>query len=410
MILRAANVGWAGTACELAARLQERTMSVGERLTDIEFWMRADAGPGVSAERERLRRLLPVRSLEPSESFRQAEEFDWTDRLGILLAWAFPDRIGQKRTDDGDGLTYKRSSGRGCRLDGEPSRFRRPWLVVADADDRGADAVIRLAGELSERAFRFACGADFETCDVVEWDDRLQQMRALRQTKFAHLVLSEQPLTGKRSPEQLRQAWLSALRVRGLGLLEWDRTATQLLERMRTFAYFFPEADGLDWSEAGLLASAADWLGDALSACRTVNELKKINVGEALRHMVQYSQWREQWRSFEQSLPTHWIVPSGSRIAIDYSDPQAPVLAVRLQELFGLRQSPRLADGRIPLVLHLLSPARRPIQVTRDLESFWRNTYLEVRKELRGRYPKHVWPEDPYQAAPTARAKPRNSG
>ncbi|MGZ4134174.1 MAG: ATP-dependent helicase C-terminal domain-containing protein, partial [Tumebacillaceae bacterium] len=186
-------------------------------------------------------------------------------------------------------------------------------------------------------------------------------------------------------------------------ILPWKKASQQLRERLHFMHEFSGDAEWPDVSDEGLLATMADWLAPHLYGMKSRGDLQGLNLVGIFEAMLTW----EQRRELDEHAPTHLVVPSGSRIPLDYSDPSAPVLAVRLQEMFGLKETPRIAKRRVPVVLHLLSPAQRPVQVTRDLANFWEHTYFEVRKDLRGRYPKHYWPDDPLEAIPTHRAKPR---
>ncbi|HEX8944065.1 MAG TPA: ATP-dependent helicase C-terminal domain-containing protein, partial [Gemmatimonadaceae bacterium] len=197
------------------------------------------------------------------------------------------------------------------------------------------------------------------------------------------------------------RALIGALRRRGIASLPWSDAARRLRQRISFVAL---HDDGWpDVSDAALDARLDEWLGARLDGVRRLSDLDRIDLSDALASLLD---WRQR-RALDELAPTHIEVPSGSRIPVDYSDPQAPVLAVRIQEVFGMTESPRLAGGRAPITMHLLSPAHRPVQVTRDLAGFWRTSYFDVRKDLRGRYPKHDWPEDPLAATPTKRTKRR---
>ncbi|MDP9347915.1 MAG: ATP-dependent helicase HrpB, partial [Gemmatimonadota bacterium] len=202
-------------------------------------------------------------------------------------------------------------------------------------------------------------------------------------------------------PEAVRDALLEGIAREGVGALPWDRETRQLQERLVFLHRLDPAWP--DVSDAALAAALPEWLGPHVHGLRRVSDLRPTDVRAALLALLPW----DRRQALDELAPTHLAVPSGSRITIDYSDPEAPVLAVRLQEVFGLTRTPRLARGRVPLTLHLLSPAGRPVQVTRDLESFWRSTYFEVKKDLKGRYPKHYWPDDPLTATPTHRVRPR---
>jgi ATP-dependent helicase HrpB len=414
MLLHSVTFGWQQTAADLIARLVEAPR-VGEQTgTDVERLWSEEASNSVRKETERLLRW----SNKLQDVGLQSASFSHSDMLGILLAWAFPDRIGQSRpaalNHDPEYLYFRMANGRGCKMKRSKFADSRPWLVVVEASDEGADAVVRLSAQMSEQAFAFACADRIVKLESVEWDDVQQLVRAVEQIRLGEIVVREHQ-KAVASTAHVLAAWQEAFRRRGLRLLNWDRPATQLLQRMRFVASLQPGSGELNeplfpaLDEASLIEKSPQWLGSQFGRCRTVADLQKLDLIAGLRSLLDYraSRMLDEW------APTHWTVPSGSRIPIDYGDMedglsgQAPVLAVRLQEMFGATETPKIADGRVPLVLHLLSPAQRPIQVTQDLHSFWKNTYPEVRKELRGRYPKHVWPENPFEATPTARAKPR---
>jgi ATP-dependent helicase HrpB len=202
-------------------------------------------------------------------------------------------------------------------------------------------------------------------------------------------------------PQRIASAWLPVIRNRGLASLPWSDAARSLRDRVR-FARTI-DARWPDWSDAALLETMEQWLAPTLAGVMRQAALDRIDLAEALHARLDWAQRAE----LDRLAPTHLTVPTGSRIPVDYADPEVPVLAVRLQELFGARETPTVGNGRIPVTLHLLSPAHRPVQVTRDLAGFWAGSYHAVRKDLRGRYPRHPWPEDPLAAEPTRRAKPR---
>uniref|UniRef100_UPI0037096FBE ATP-dependent helicase C-terminal domain-containing protein n=1 Tax=Gorillibacterium timonense TaxID=1689269 RepID=UPI0037096FBE len=215
------------------------------------------------------------------------------------------------------------------------------------------------------------------------------------------LVLREAPLPSP-DPERVQAALLAGIRLTGLDILLWSKGTRQWVDRVHFLGRLDP--DWPDVSSEGLLATLPDWLGPHLTGMKSRSDLNRLHLQAALNSLLPWSKQRllDEW------APTHLVVPSGSRIPVDYSDPESPVLAVRLQEVFGLKETPRIGNGRVPVLLHLLSPAQRPVQVTRDLASFWQSGYFEVKKDLKGRYPKHYWPDDPTAAIPTNRVRPRS--
>lgn len=319
---------------------------------------------------------------------------------GLLLALAFPDRIGQRR---GDGR-YLLSSGRGAAFAGSAGQplTAAPYLVAAELDDQGADSRLMLAAALTEAELEQALAERVEREPVVVWDREAQAVRARRRERYGALVLRED-IWPRPPAEAVQAALLQGVADEGLSILPWTKASRQLLQRMR-----FMQRHLTDWpdvSDEALLRSLADWLGPHVHGLRSRSELQGADLFGALEALLTW----EGRRELDAEAPTHVTVPSGSRIPIDYADPDAPVLAVRLQEMFGLTDTPRIARGRVALTLHLLSPAHRPVQVTRDLASFWRTAYFEVKKDLKGRYPKHYWPDDPLQAIPTRRTRPKEA-
>ena len=235
----------------------------------------------------------------------------------------------------------------------------------------------------------------------IEWDADARAVVARRRTKLGAIVLADAPLRDA-DPERVASALLDGVLRKGVVSLAWTEAATRLRERIA-----FLHAHDSSWpdvSDTALDLWIRGWLAPRVIGMRRAEDVQRVDFGAML---FEHLDWRQR-AALDVQAPTHMEVPSGSRIALDYSDPSAPVLAVRLQEMFGLRDTPRVADGLVPVVLHLLSPARRPVQVTRDLAGFWRTTYFEVRKDLRGRYPKHHWPEDPLEAPPTRSVKKRS--
>jgi ATP-dependent helicase HrpB len=256
---------------------------------------------------------------------------------------------------------------------------------------------------LDEVALRAAVEHALEREQLVSWDDATAAIRAVERERIGALVLRERPLRDI-PPALIAAALLDHVRALGIAALPWSDAAAKLRARLTFVHQEFPELYP-DVSDDALLADLDQWLGPALAEARRWSDVERADLGAALLGLLD---WNARAR-LDVLAPTHVQVPSGSRVGVDYSDPGAPVLAVRLQEVFGWHETPRVADGRVPLTLHLLSPAHRPVQVTRDLANFWRTTYFDVRRDLKGRYPRHPWPDDPLTATPTRRAKPRGT-
>jgi ATP-dependent helicase HrpB len=292
------------------------------------------------------------------------------------------------------------ANGRGAALPLSDPLSAADWLAVADLDGAGRDARIFLAAPIDRAEIAELFADDLRTVEHVAWDDREEAVAARRQVRFGELVLEEAPL--KDPPAgAVQAALLRGIAEMGLGCLPW----TPDLTAWRARVAFLRRLEGAeawpDLSDAALGASLADWLGPFLDGITRRAHLARIDLTAALHGLLAWP----QRKALDERAPTHVTVPSGSRRPVDYAVEEGPVLAVRLQEMFGLAETPPVAGGRVRLLLHLLSPAGRPVQVTRDLASFWKNGYPAVRADLRGRYPKHFWPDDPLAAPPTARAK-----
>ncbi|MFB9329802.1 ATP-dependent helicase HrpB [Paenibacillus aurantiacus] len=399
MILKAEPLGLGAAACELAALLSDRD-PLRSRSIDVRLRLEALRGKRIAAEADEaaLRRL-------------QAEAAAWRRELGIrdggaerdieltgvLLALAYPDRIGKRR---GDGR-FLLSGGRGGAISELQPMSASPYLVAAEMTDGGTDGEIRLAAPISAEQLDEYCAPLIREETEVAWDKSAQAVRARRRVRLGALTLQEGPAQNP-DPARVMQALFEGLRQQGLELLPWTKPARQLQARVELMRRHNPEWP--DVSDEGLSATLEHWLAPYASGMRSRNDLGRLNMTAIVEGLLS---WSER-QSLDREVPTHLTVPSGSRIPVDYSDPEAPSLPVRLQELFGLAETPRIAGGKLPITLHLLSPAQRPVQVTRDLASFWREAYFEVKKDLKGRYPKHYWPDNPLEAMPTNRAKPRS--
>ena len=378
LVLKGRELKQGKVAALIAAILGERDFL---RERDVDLRHRVDMALNGRAPRlitESARRL----------TVREArDETSDPSMTGALLALAYPDRIGRRRP--GTANRYLLSGGRGAALpEGDPMS-NEEFLVVADLDGSAQDARIFLAAPISAAEIEELYGERIVDEEIVEWRDT---MVARRRRRFGALVLEDKPIN-RPDPEKVKTAMLVGLRQRGLPwtdeLLAWR----QRLAFLRQLDPSWP-----DLSDAGLAASLDEWLAPFVDGAA-----RHIDLAAALKALVP---WDRQ-RQVDALAPTHIEVPSGSRVPVDYGNPAEPALSVRLQEMFGLTDTPRIAGGKVPVTIHLLSPARRPVQVTRDLASFWKTAYRDVKAELKGRYPKHYWPDNPLIAEPTARAKPR---
>lgn len=405
--------GAGSLGCDIAALLSERDIyTAGERQT-VDISARLDAlrafrGRGRSGVRamgadadacarvdraaQQWRRLIRA----------QADSTD-TSEAGALVALAYPDRVAaQRRPND---VRYVLASGRGARLPQYESISRPPFLVAAHLDAGQGEGVIHLAAPLTLNDIRDVLADRVVKSDIVRWDEQSESIIARREERLGELVLASENL---RDPpaELVAAAMLEGVRRMGLGVLPWTTEARAWQARVLSMRAWFPDESWPDVSDATLEQALEHWLAPFLGRCTRRDHLARLDLLEVLRSQIDY----KQSQRLQEGAPTHLSVPSGSRLPLEYRPGEAPVLAVKLQEMFGLADTPRVAFGRVPVVLHLLSPARRPIQVTQDLRGFWDRTYAEVKKELKGRYPKHPWPDDPMLAPPTARTvrKPRS--
>lgn len=399
MLLRGKTLGAGALACALAALLGERDVIKGARETDVRLRLMALRGEAVvgadAAACARVRKI--VAQFRRQLNVGEGEVASTTD-AGLLLALAYPDRIGQRRP--GGDARYRLVNGRGAFFAEHETLGNEPYICAAELDGATREARIFLAAAVSLADIETHFAADIVTRDFVEWDGKSEGVQARRQRRFGEVVLDDAPLP-QPDEDAVTAAMIEGIRAMGIDSLPW----TDDLRRWRQRVLFLRRALGDDWPDVGddaLLARLEEWLAPYLAHVTRRSHLARVDLRAAVYALLA----RERQRELERLAPTHVVVPSGTHVALDYEhDP--PVLAVRLQELFGARDTPRLAGGEVAVLLHLLSPARRPVQVTRDLAGFWARSYHEVKKDLKGRYPKHYWPDDPLQAEPTARAKPR---
>jgi ATP-dependent helicase HrpB len=321
--------------------------------------------------------------------------------VGDLLLHAFPDRIA--RRDDANPLRYTLANGRGARLHEQTALLGEPWLVALDLRHEARDSLILAAAPLDPRTLERDLPQRFVNARTLRWNDARDAVEAFEERRFDAIVLERRSVPVR--PEDALPALLSAIRGKGLDALPWSDQARRLRLRMQALRAWVPELGLPDVSDAHLLATLDAWLAPYLHGKRRLDALEAEELSQALAALFDH----EQRRTLDAQVPDSLTVPSGQVRRLEYSPDTPPVLAVKLQELFGLADTPRVAGGRVPVTLHLLSPAGRPIQVTQDLKGFWERTYPEVKKELKGRYPKHPWPDDPWSATPTHRAKPRGT-
>ncbi|HHD57020.1 MAG TPA: ATP-dependent helicase HrpB, partial [Desulfobulbaceae bacterium] len=317
---------------------------------------------------------------------------------GALLSLAYPDRIAALRP--GSSLSYRLTSGRGAVLPGHDRLQSTPFLTIASMDGRRAEGRIYLAASLTKKELQTLHRHRIVREETVRFDPDSRAVRGSIVTRIGKMEISRRPLN-KPDPLLVQEALLSAIHQGGLNTLPWSKQATNLVRRIRLLMTLENQQSWPDFSDQALLDTLEEWLGPCLNGITTMAGLQRLDLAKILPGRLD---WQQQ-QQLKRDAPTHLQVPSGSRIPLQYQEDGPPVLAVRLQEMFGLTTTPTICRGRIRVLLHLLSPARRPMQITDDLKGFWENSYHEVRKELKGRYPKHYWPDDPKNAQATVRVK-----
>jgi ATP-dependent helicase HrpB len=419
MLVAARDLGAPRLGAELAALLSERDVlrggraGGGERDSDIRSRLDVLRRGGRDAALERVRRL--ERTFRSDLGASRDADGDARIEPGVLLAFAYPDRIAKRRP--GDGGRYQLANGRGASFANPESIAREEFIVAVDVDDRERDARILLAAPLAREDLLEHFAAQLVEREDVLWDARAEAVLARRTVRLGELVIDDKPLAEVPS-EAATAALLDGLRALGIEALPWDDESRDLVARVE-FARGLQSARGdggeqaedrdrrgadewPDFSTEALLRDLA-WLEPFLAGATRRAHLARVPLVAALRARLT----PKQQRALDELAPTHVALPTGTRAKIDYRDDNAPVASMRMQEVFGLAATPKIGGGRVPITFKLLSPAQRPLQVTRDLASFWRNAYVDVRKDMRGRYPRHYWPENPLEAEPTKRAKPR---
>jgi ATP-dependent helicase HrpB len=404
MMLQGHAIALGYLACAIAALLGEKDFFTGDSSLQADLRLRVDwmiRMDEYETNSASVDAVLLQRAKESAGRFRQllsipnSNNAD-TNAVGLVLSYAYPDRIAMKRADN----KFLLSNGRGAQLRPNQYLTKEPYLVAADLDDSGADSRIWLAAPVElEQLVEHQRSIIHESVDI-RWDESTHAVKSTKVTRLGALKLKERQVL-QADHTLIKSAFIEGIRRVGLRALPWNKSNTQLRERMLTLQTIDPSWP--DVSDEGLMQDLQEWLFPFIDGFKHINDLSRLPLHDALRSLLSW----EQIARIDQLAPTHFTVPSGSRIPIQYGDPTSPFLAVRLQEMFGLTTTPSIADNQIPLTIQLLSPAGRPVQITRDLTSFWRDTYYEVKKDLKGRYPKHYWPEDPSIAMPTNRVRPK---
>ena len=431
MLLSAANEGEQALACDLAALIEARDPLKGYRGDDwAARWQalaafrstgRASVAEGRMPGSDRAGRASAAASRGALAALDQAAK-QWRRRLrctgnppgsapahllGDLLLHAFPERIARQHPNDP--RRYQLANGRMAKIFDDSALFGEPWIVATELRFDARDSLVLRGAPLDETRLERDFPERFVERDFVRWDNTARGLIARREKRFDKIVLESKP-AGRPDPAQAAEALCEAVVELGLDALPWTDGLRQWRERVRCLREWLPELGLPDLGDEALIAARDTWLKPALQGKTRLDALTESDLGDALKSSLDWSLRQK----IDQLAPTRITVPSGMERAIEYKvgdggHAAAPVLAVKLQELFGLADTPRIGDGRVPLTLHLLSPGGKPLQVTQDLKGFWDRTYPEVKKEMKGRYPRHPWPDDPWSATATHRAKPRGT-
>jgi ATP-dependent helicase HrpB len=402
MLLRGAKVGLADEACRLAAALAEpgRPAHYGD---DAEQWLSAIDHPKnkscpwtqrVKQQSATFRQALSALIKPPSEKAPTV-----TTPCGFLIAQAYPDRIAKQRENS---AVYQLSNGRSANLPNGHSLQKYLWLAVAESGGMVGNSEDRIycAAELDPALFQNELSDHVKVTSTISWHLQNQRLMAEKHYRVGALLLRAERITDL-TRDQKTQAILDFIRAQGLSVLPWTDACVQLRARVQLVraqkSCQQPDLPSWpDFSDEGLLATMNDWLSPFIESVNALHDFKKLDLFAMLSSLLPWplGQKLDQW------VPTHITVPSGSVKSLDYTQ-NPPVLAVKLQEMFGCDETPKVANGGVALLVHLLSPSQKPLQITQDLAGFWRSSYQEVKKEMKGRYPKHPWPDDPTQAVPT---------
>ncbi|MDD5758862.1 MAG: ATP-dependent helicase HrpB [Desulfobulbaceae bacterium] len=413
MLIAAQTFGVEAQACDLAALLSERDILPGgftkEKGADVDERLRM-----LSLYRERGAAAVKAMGANPglcAQVVRTSGELQRVVRsrkalaggqrgmsVAVLASLAYPDRIARRR--DSRSVRYLLANGRSARLHESDPLRNFEFLAVMQLDAGRSEGRIYLASPLDLRDITQFHARRLCHGEQVVWNEREQTVSARRVTTLAKLTVAEQPLANP-AQELVTAALIEGIRQAGVAALPWNDATLQLRERISCLREWRPDQSWPDMSDMSLCETLEDWLLPYLGKCKTLEQVGRLHLQDILLSLLS---WPQQ-KMLEEGAPTHIVVPSGSKLRLSYASGEPPTLAVRLQEMFGLAETPRVCWGKVSCRIHLLSPARRPIQITQDLQGFWNSTYHQVKKELQGRYPKHLWPDNPWEALPTARIK-----
>jgi ATP-dependent helicase HrpB len=407
MVIKGAKSGWADIACNVAALLTDRDIAQrdGRNPVAVDLTLRVSALKGEQTSLPINRNALSRTRALAKQWLRRApkkirhdhaRDLSPDEQIGALVALAYPDRIAERRP--GGESRYRLSNGKGAVLPAEDALRDVPYLAIALVSGEARDAHIRIAAPISAATIEHLFENEIREGETATWDSQSRSVIARRQKRLNALVLNDTP--AKNIPgDQIADALVDGIRDIGLDCLPWSKEATGW--RRRVLCFHQATGNGPDLSDSTLLETLEEWLLPYLAGMSRLQHLKSLDMLAILKTQLDWS----TLQTMDKQVPSHFTVPSGSSIRIDYTDPTAPVLPVKLQEMFGATETPSIIDGAIALSIHLLSPAGRPLQITQDLQAFWSNTYPQVKAEMKGRYPKHPWPDNPLAAVPTRHTK-----
>ena len=395
MVVEGARLGMGWRSCVLAAVLAERDMLRGR--AGIDLAERLGLALGGKAEAPNLdrgaltrvraaaRQIAGIAGIKPSDEGGDA---------GLMVALAYPDRIAKRR---GSGGRFLMASGGGAIVDAADPLAGEKFLAIAHTDGKPGDARVYLAARLDEAVIESHFGDAIVAAEEIAWDDRAGAVKARRTRRLGALLIAEAPLP-EPDPQGVAAVLLKALAAAGADALPWTPAARALQQRLAFVARECSEEDWPDAQDDALMARLDQWLRPYVGGLTRLADLGRLDLAGLLKAEMT---WPQRQR-LDELAPERYVIPSGAAMRLDYGSGEVPVLAARLQELFSLDETPRIAGGRVAVKVALLSPAGRPLAITRDLAGFWRGGYAQVRAETRGRYPKHAWPEDPLTAKPVA--------
>lgn len=407
MVVKGAKLGWAVIACDIAALLTDRDIAQrdGRNPVAVDLTLRVSALKGEQTSLpinrnalSRTRALAKQWLRRTPKKIRHDHVPDLSpdEQIGALVALAYPDRIAERRP--GGESRYRLSNGKGAVLPAEDALRDVPYLAIALVSGDARDARIRIAAPISGVTVEHLFENEIREGETAIWDSQSRSVIARRQRRLNALVLSDTP--ARNIPgDQIADALVDGIRDIGMDCLPWSKEAVEW--RRRVLCFHQATGNGPDLSDSTLLETLEEWLLPYLTGMSRLQHLKSLDMLTILKTQLDWS----ALQTLDKQVPSHFTVPSGSTIQIDYTDPTAPVLPVKLQEMFGATETPSVINGAITLSMHLLSPAGRPLQITQDLQAFWNNTYPEVKAEMKGRYPKHPWPDNPLAAVPTRHTK-----